>query len=463
MTRLPVRTLFATSRRSRPRRAALALRPIGSALLAASVLFMVPASAAPLDELRRFVEAGQFEQAWQLAQGQPALVGDVHFDFLFGVAAINVGRVPEGLLALERHLAAVPGNDRARLELARGYFLLGEYTRARSEFEFVLRYNPPAPVRDRINGFLEAMQSRQAADRRSAARLYAEFGAGRDNNVNQGTWRDTLDFGSGVPQILSGTDSQAVADDFVSVALGGQHLVRVSNRLSVFVGADVDQQRNAEARRFDRGNIGAYLGFTNLALGGLWRATLAASNLTVGNNRYRDLIQLSTEASWSLSPQMQVMAFGQYGEQRFAGSDASRDGRATTLGGMATLSPADWPGQPSFGLRLSWTQDTNITRDRDVLDKDGPLLRVFASMSPLPRWRVALGAVVSRQTYGDVDTLVFGNRRRDDFYALDGVLSYAIDNRWSVRAEAQWSSSRSNQDLFDSTRKMAALKLRHQF
>lgn len=453
----------ALPRRGRRRGPGRASRALLAALLAASTLSTTPAAAAPLDELRRFVEAGQFEQAWQLAQGQSQNVGDVHFDFLYGVAAINVGRVPEGLLALERHLSAVPGNDRARLELARGYFLLGEYTRARSEFEFVLRYNPPAAVRERINGFLEAMQSRRAADRRSAARLYAEFGAGRDTNVNQGTWRDEIDFGSGVPQVLSGTDTQAVADDFITLAVGGQHQLRVSNRLSVFAGADIDQQRNLEARRFDRGNIGVYLGFTNLALGGLWRTTLSASNLSVGHNRYRDLIQLATEASWSVSPQTQVMAFGQYGEQRFAGSDAERDGRATTLGGMATLSPADWPGQPTVGLRMSWTQETNIFGTRDDLDKDGPLLRVFASVSPLARWRVAVGAVFARQTYGDIDVLVFGDRRRDDYYALDGVLSYAIDNRWSLRAEAQWTSNRSNQDLFDSTRKTAALKLRHQF
>lgn len=440
-----------------------ALRSLLLALGLAATLSAAQGQANALDELRRLVEAGQFDQAWQLAQSQPQSAGDVHFDFLYGVAAINVGRVPQGLLALERHLVAVPGNDRARLELARGYFLLGEYTRARSEFEFVLRYNPPAAVRERINGFLEAMQSRQAADRRSAARLYAELGAGRDNNVNQGTWRDEIQFLFGGVQSIAGTDSQAIADDFATVALGGQQQLRVSNRLSVFAGADLDQQRNAEARRFDRGGAGAYVGFSNLALGGLWRATLGASSLNVGGKRYRDLIQLSTEATWSVAPETQLMAFAQYGEQRFAGSDASRDGRANSLGGMVTHSPADWPWQPTFGARLSWTQETNIARLRDDLDKDGPLLRVFASVSPLPRWRLALGAVWSRQTYGDVDVIGFGTRRQDDYIALDGVLSYAINNQWSVRAEGQWSTTRSNQDLYDSGRKMAALKLRHQF
>jgi len=443
-------------------------RPLHQALratCAAAALLALPAAAstAALDELRRLVESGQHQQAFELAQRQPQLAGDVHFDFLYGVAAINAGRVPQGLLALERHLAQVPGNDRARLELAQGYFLLGDFVRARSEFEFVLRYEQPAATRERINRFLEAMQTRQAGTRRPAARLYAEVGAGRDNNVNSGTFRDEVEFLFGGVQSIAGTDSQAVADDFVHLALGGEQQLRVSNRLSVFAGADVEQQRNREAQRFDRSNASAYLGFSNLAVGALWRSTLTVGHLAVGDARYRDLLQLGTEASWSLSPETQFMAFGQVGEQRFAGSEAVRDGRAVSVGAMLSHSPGGWPGQPSFGVRLAWAQENNLARTRDDLDKDGPLLRVFASMSPLPRVRLALGAAVSRQTWGDVDVIAFGTRRRDDYLAVDAVLSVAINATWSVRTEAQWSRTRSTQDVYDNSRKSAALKLRAQF
>ena len=133
----------------------------------------------------------------------------------------------------------------------------------------------------------------------------------------------------------------------------------------------------------------------------------------------------------------------QYGEQRFAGTEAVRDGRATALGFMLTTSPADWGGQPSCGLRFSWTREDNINKLRDDLDKEAPLLRVFASLSPAPRWRLALGATASRQTYGDVDVIGFGTRREDDFYAVDAVLSYAFDSRWSLRVEGQRSTTRS--------------------
>ena len=107
-----------------------------AALLAALLLATAwpAARAEPLDDMRKLVESGQLEQAYASALRTPELIGDVHFDFLFGLAAVGTGHVPEGLLALERHLAAVPANDRARLELAQGYFQIGEFGRARAEF-----------------------------------------------------------------------------------------------------------------------------------------------------------------------------------------------------------------------------------------------------------------------------------------------------------------------------------------
>ena len=178
------------------------LRRIGCGL--ALSLCLATANAVTLDEMRRLVEGGQLEQAYQAAQQSPELIGDVHFDFLYGLAAIDTGHVPQGLLALERHLAAVPANDRARLELAKGYYLLGEYGRARSEFEFVLRYNPPEGVRANIARFMDAMALRDTQRSNNSARLYAEVGAGHDSNVNGGTFHDELTFAVGPPITLTG-------------------------------------------------------------------------------------------------------------------------------------------------------------------------------------------------------------------------------------------------------------------
>ena len=450
-------------RMTRPRRLFRpALRAIAVAALAAAAC---SAWAAPLDDIRRQVESSQFEQAYQTALANPQLIGDVHFDFLYGVAAINVGRLPEGLLALERHLSAVPANDRARLELARGYFLLGEYTRARSEFEFVLRYNPPAGVRANIAGFLQAMQTRESSDRRASARFYAELGGGHDGNVNAGTYRDTYPVGSQV--FTPEPASRQVADDFFQVAVGGEKLLRVSNRLSVFAGADLDHRAHREQRLYDLSNGNLYLGFSQLSGWALWRTTLAASQLVVGGNRYRDTLQVSTEANLSLSGESSLIAFGQFGTWRHTATDRERDAHVATVGLNYSYNFSGLSWAPALGARVGFTQEENVRQRRDF-SKKGPLLRVFAAFTPLERLRVAAGLTGATQKYGSFDTVYRANGdpnevRADESLSADVLASYAIDANWSVRLEALWTVNRSNQDLYDSNRKSLSAKLRYQF
>jgi tetratricopeptide (TPR) repeat protein len=429
---------------------------------AAAVLALAcsAALAAPLDDIRRQVEASQFEAAYATALANPQLIGDVHFDFLYGVAAINVGRVPEGLLALERHLSAVPANDRARLELARGYFLLGEYARARAEFELVLRFNPPAGVRANINGFLQAMQTRESVDRRSTARLYIEVGGGHDNNVNLGTFQAsvTTPFGPIVPP----PSSRQIADGFGQLTLGALQTWRVSNRLSVFGGFDLDQRSNAEARAFDLGSAAGYVGLQNLASSALWRTTLGGSVQTVGANRYRHAVQVGTDANFTLGPTLAATAFAQYGEQRFMGADAVRDAQLTTLGGNVNWSPQGWAWAPLLSVRLSYTVEDNNDERRTDLSKHQPLLRVSASVTPVPAIRFALGATAYQQSYRGID-IGFGSKRRDDTLGIDGAATWAMDGNWSLRADGVWFVTKSNQDLYDNARKALSLKLRYQY
>lgn len=436
-------------------------RRTGTALLAALLLTgLGSAAAAPLDDLRRLVESSQFEQAVMLAQRHPELIGDVHFDFLFGIAAISAGRVPEGLLALERHLAAVPANDRARLELARGYFLVGEYTRARAEFELVLRYDPPAAVRRNIEGFLNAMQLRDGSRRASSSRLYLEAGLGHDSNVNTGTTLDQIDLVFGTVSLL-GSSSQAVADGYLQLAAGAQQAWRVSPQFSVFAGADLDHREHFKERQYNQSNLAFNGGFTQLRGEALYRFTLGLGELRVDDQRYRDTLSVGGEATFTLGPQKSFSAFGQYFEYRHDGADAVRDARAVTLGGSWTLGLPELAGAPQIGLRASWTVETN-NRLRDDLSRDVPLLRLFGSASPMPRLRVAGGLTAYMQKYRGRD-IGFGSTRADSAVNLDLVATVALDPRWSVRAE--WTSfwNRSNQDLYDSERHSLAVKTRYQY
>lgn len=426
----------------------------------ALALALGPAAAAPLDDLRREVEQGQLDLAYRTARSNPQLVGNVHFDFLYGLAAIGSGHVPEGILALERHLAAVPANDRARLELARGYFLIGEYARARSEFEFVLRYHPPAAVRANIERYLQAMELREGTFTRSAARAYAEAGIGHDSNVNGGTFRDELQFQFGNVSLV-GTPSQGAPDDFVAAAAGVAATMRVSPRMSVFGALDLDTKRNFRLHEYDLANVGANAGFTLVNPAGVVRGTLALGRMYVGGNPYRDSWVLGAELNQQPRAELSTSLFLQMTEFRYDGADAVRDSRGFTVGAMATRSLGDLPGAPAVGARVSWLQEGNL-RFRPDLGRRVPLLRLFASASPAEGWRVAAGLTGFRQHYGGTD-VVFGSVRRDTTTSFDLVVTRALGPNWSIRGEFVATSNRSNQDLYDATRRLAGVRMRYQF
>lgn len=430
-----------------PRLAALLL----AALLAGG------AAAAPLDDMRRLVDSSQFEQAVMLAQRHPELIGDVHFDFLYGVAAISSGRVPEGLLALERHLAAVPANDRARLELARGYFMIGEYPRARSEFEFVLRYNPTPGTRRTIETFLGAMQLR-SNDFQGSARVYVDAGIGYDSNVNLGPLAYDLPLGGGA---TLGIPSQALEDGFAYVGFGAQHQVRVSPRFSVFAGADLDHRANSKHHDFDLSNIAFNAGFTQLGGSALYRFTLGIGELRVGGERYRDTLSVGGEANWSYGAGRYLNGSAQYFEYRHAAAESQRDARAVAL---ALTYSDNWPrlfGAPQGALRVSWTGESN-SRGRPDLGRDVVLLRAFGAVTPTQQLRLTGSLSAYGTVYRDRD-LIFGTTRKDAALILDLLATYALDPRWSLRAEWQSAWTRSNQDQYDSDRHSLAVKTRYQY
>ena len=138
--------------------------PLIRVLVASAFLMGITSAlhAAPADDIKIMLEQGKAVDAYNLGSKNPDFLGQPAFDFYFGIAAIDSGHAGEGVLALERYMINFPDNQNGRLELARGYFVLGENARAREEFERVLKLNPPTAVRSNIERFLDAIRSRES-------------------------------------------------------------------------------------------------------------------------------------------------------------------------------------------------------------------------------------------------------------------------------------------------------------
>jgi len=120
-------------------------------------------AAAPVDDLHIAVEAGDSAAAYARFCATPIDAPEraPEFDLWCGVAAVDIGRSGEGVLALERYTLQFPDDPRARLELARAYFYAGDDVRSREEFESVARGKPPAEVQAGIDRYLAALSERE--------------------------------------------------------------------------------------------------------------------------------------------------------------------------------------------------------------------------------------------------------------------------------------------------------------
>ncbi len=142
------------------------------ALLALGFCAWVTSSAAlaaelDLEKADALMKQGKPAEAYSLLEPfEFQLSGNVRFDYLLGIAALDSGRPDKATLAFERVLATDPNFTGARIDMGRAYFQLGDYTRAKAEFETVLTQNPPPAARATINNYLAAIE-KQESDRKT--------------------------------------------------------------------------------------------------------------------------------------------------------------------------------------------------------------------------------------------------------------------------------------------------------
>lgn len=108
--------------------------------------------------------------------------GDVDFDYLLGIAALDSGKPDKATLAFERILAINPNSAGTRMDMARAYFALGDYSLARQELQRLSELNPPPAAKLAIEKYLAAIEEKEKA-RQTAVNGYLEGVAGNDNNI----------------------------------------------------------------------------------------------------------------------------------------------------------------------------------------------------------------------------------------------------------------------------------------
>lgn len=421
-----------------------------------------PAVAGYVEEMTELLRQGRPADAFVL--GQQHLLegeGEPQFDLPFGIAAIDSGQPSLGVFALERYVQVRPNELRARLELARGYFLLEEYGRARRDFERVLAADPPPAVRDNVERFLDLIRLREGRYRTTTG-WFVEAGVGYDSNVNNAP--DDPNFSSPVlgPGTLAG-DALAEEDGYFDLTAGLTLVHPLRPGLALFGGADGSYKANLEADDFNLGTINLKGGVSLLHGNETFRVTLQGQDYHVGDQRYRELLGLSGDWRHRVDPFTQMLAFASYSSLDYP-DNPLRDA-TQGIAGIGFSKSLPTAGRPQlFGSLYGGREraedgsaDAQVLVDRDLY---GVRLGVQAQLAP--KVSGDLTAQWQRSEYQEQDPL-FQRQREDELWFAEVGVNWLFQRHWRLRAAVGVSSNDSSISLYDYERTNARLSLRYEF
>ena len=205
---------------------------------------------------RALLQEGRFAEVLDLlrplAQGQEVDAGVV---FLIGLAATELSQHPgvgdagrealldEAIAAFRFMLVNRPELVRVRLELARAFFLKGEDSLSREQFERVLAGNPPDPVVANVRSFLTQIRARRRWT------LHGGFALAPDTNIGA-TSEERIIYIAGLP---FERDAQELSTSGVGLSawLSGEYQYPWGDRRRLRAGADVSR-RDYGGSQFDQ-------------------------------------------------------------------------------------------------------------------------------------------------------------------------------------------------------------------
>jgi tetratricopeptide (TPR) repeat protein len=410
------------------------------------------------DRAKRLLEQKRGQDAYELLLPQEgARAGDPEFDYLLGIAALEVGENERAVFALERVLAVQPNNHLARAEIARAYYAMGERETAKREFETVRAQQIPEGAKQTIDRFLQAIQSAESTQIAG----FLEFGGGWDTNVNSATSSNQI----AVPALggsiatLDPTSTQR-ADSFGLVSGGVNVTQKLSSEWAIVGGVAGNAKINRNADQFDTmtldGNLGA-------------RWTKDKEAITVGAQlqdfeldwgRYRETAGAVAQWQHSFDESHQATLFGQYAALRYPTQEI-RDANRAILG-LAYAQAFSGDAAPVLFASTYFGQEKQLDPTVPNLGHKPVGVRLGGQIRLGAGWAAFANASYEHRKYGGIEP-GFDVAREDNQSDLGGGISYVVRPGTTLIGQVAHTENRSNIDLFQFHRTVYTASIRFNF
>lgn len=413
-----------------------------------------------LSDANALISAGKPADAFKILEPHDfEYSGNVGFDYLLGIAALDSNQPDKATLAFERVLAVDPNFAGARLDMARAYFQLGDLPRAKTEFDAVMKQDPPEAARTTIQKYLNSIASSERA-KKTHISGYAEGTFGRDTNVNNSTSQSQIAvpaFGNLV-FTLSPTNLKT-PDSYYTAAAGGEVSHNEGGKLGVYAGADLRKRGNQSLTSFDSSSVDTRGGFMWDAGDNVFRVGGTFSQFSLAHMVNRNAYGLTGDWRHSFSPSNQLNLFGQYGLNRFADSAMQSNNFNQRVIGTGFLHIL---GDGKTALFSSLNLADEKAAGRADGNKTGYGLRVGGQTSLRESFDVFANVGYQSGRY-DKDNAAFLTSRSDKLYDFSLGGNWHRDKNWTVRSQLSYSNNKSSISIYSFDRIDASITLRRDF
>lgn len=407
------------------------------------------------------VRAGRYADAYQLLEPlEDKLAGDIKFDYLLARSALETGRPSRASFIYERILAANPNYLGVRLEMGQAYLALGDYARAKLEFETVLRFeNLPPGLREQAQIYSKAADA-SLAGKRTIGYGYAEVGYGYDSNVQSATRTSQINSVNGQPLIFLDPTRLKRGDHYKALALGGELAHALSERFSAFAGADARGRAYNDIDAGDFGSLDGRFGLGYSEGANSTRIGLNGGRYWLDSKKTRDSLGMTVDYRHLLTKQDQLTLNAGATRFHFVPEDLKVNNFDLYQAAIGWLH-ATADGRAAAGLTLIGGKE-NATNGR--LDGDKPFYggRITLQSSFTEQIGAFFLGGVQRGKYSQVNQ-AFGATRVDTLYDLTAGVTWSFAKGWSLRPQLVYYKNKSNLTLFEYDRTDASINLRADF
>ncbi len=386
--------------------------------------------------------------------------GEVRFDYLLGIAALDSGQPDKATLALERVLAVDPNFAGARLDMARALFNLGDLPRAKAEFQTVLAQNPPPAAKATVQKYLEAIESREQS-KKTRFTAYIEGTLGHDSNVNNSTSQSTIAvpaFGNLV--FTLNPSNLKTADNYGGIAAGANVEHQLSDRFGVFAGADLRQRNNSKEKSFDTTSLDISAGVSYSAGTETVRGGIIVNRYNLSGEHNRDTTGFNAVWSHTVDSNTQLNVIAQLNKTSYVTNVMQTNDFNSTLLGLGGLRVLEGGKSALFGSLLFGTeQEINIRADGN---KQYYGLRVGAQKAWTENIDIFAQAGIQSGKY-DKTNSAFLEKRTDSQSDLSAGMNWRIAQLWTVRPQILSMRNNSNIGIYSFDRIDYSVTVRRDF